>query len=149
MRAVVQRVEVASVEVDGNVVAQIGRGLVVLLAVHRADSELDADYIAEKVAGLRIFADAEGKMNLSVREAEGSVMIVSQFTLYGDVRRGRRPSFVEAAQPDLAIPLYERVCARLADQGVPVARGVFGAMMKVSLVNDGPVTIQMDSSRLY
>ena len=149
MRAVVQRVSSASVEVDGQVVGQIGPGLMVLLGVHRDDTEQDAAYMADKIAGLRLFADAEGKMNLSVADVGGSVLMVSQFTLYGDVRRGKRPSFSEAATPEVAVPLYESVCRRIAAMGIPVERGVFGAMMRVSLVNEGPVTVQLDSTKLY
>lgn len=149
MRAVVQRVSSASVEVDGQVVGQIGTGLVVFLGVHLADTEKDVVYTAEKVSGLRVFPDAEGKMNLSVRDIGGSILAISQFTLFGDVRRGKRPSFVEAAPPDVAIPLYEAFCQRLVAEGIPVERGVFGAMMRVSLVNEGPVTIQIDSTKLY
>lgn len=149
MRAVVQRVRSASVSVNGAIVGQIGRGLLVFVGVHREDTHEDARYIAEKVCGLRVFADTEGKMNLSVRDVQGGVLVISQFTLFGDVRRGRRPSFVEAAPPELATPLYEAVCDLIEDMGAPVARGVFGAMMDVSLVNEGPVTIQLDSRKLY
>lgn len=149
MRAVVQRVSFASVEVDGRVVGQIGTGLVVFLGVHVADTERDVAYTADKVSGLRVFPDDEGKMNLSVRDVDGSILAISQFTLFGDVRRGKRPSFVDAAPPDVAIPLYEAFCEKLAADGLRVERGVFGAMMRVSLVNEGPVTIQIDSTRLY
>ncbi len=149
MRAVIQRVTTASVTVDSVLVGEIGLGLAVLLGIHRDDAHSDASYIADKIVGLRIFADAEGKMNRSVMDVGGSALIISQFTLYGDVRRGRRPSFIEAAPPEVAIPLYESVCELVENAGVPVQRGVFGAMMKVSLVNDGPVTIQLDSRKLY
>lgn len=149
MRAVIQRVTTASVMVDSVVVGEIGLGLAVLLGIHRDDTQADASYIADKIVGLRIFADAEGKMNQSVMDVGGSALIISQFTLYGDVRRGRRPSFIEAAPPEVATPLYESVCELVENAGVPVQRGVFGAMMKVSLVNDGPVTIQLDSRKLY
>ncbi len=149
MRAVIQRVSEASVSVDGDTIAAISRGLLVLLAVHETDTHADAVYVAEKIAGLRVFPDQEGKMNLPVTETEGEVLVISQFTLYGDVRRGRRPSFVEAAQPEVAIPLYERVCESVANAGVRVARGSFGAHMEVRLVNDGPVTILLDSRKLF
>ncbi len=120
-----------------------------LLGVHRDDAESDAIYMAEKLAGLRIFQDDEGKMNRSVMDIAGGVLVVSQFTLLGDVRKGKRPSFVDAAPPEVAIPLYEQVCDRLAAAGLQVERGVFGAYMQVHLVNDGPVTIQIDSRKLY
>jgi D-tyrosyl-tRNA(Tyr) deacylase len=149
MRAVIQRVSEASVAVDGCVLARIGTGLAALVAVHQTDTVADADYIAEKILGLRIFPDEEGKMNRSVVEAQGSVLVISQFTLFGDVRRGRRPSFIEAAPPDIAIPLYERVCVRIAEAGVSVGRGSFGAHMELALVNDGPVTILLDSRKLF
>ena len=149
MRAVVQRVTEASVRVDGVAIAAIAHGLLVLLAVHQTDTETDALYIAEKIAGLRVFADDDGKMNRAITETGGEVLIVSQFTLFGDVRRGRRPSFTGAAQPETAVPLYERVCELIARSGVRVARGVFGAHMDVGLVNDGPVTILLDSRKLF
>lgn len=149
MRAVIQRVSRASVTVSSDEVAHIGLGLVALVAVHVGDTDEDADYVAEKTAGLRIFPDSEGKMNLSVEEAGGAVIVISQFTLYGDVRRGRRPSFVEAAGPEQAVPLYERVCAGISRRGIPVSTGVFGAHMDVALVNDGPVTILIDSRKQF
>jgi len=148
MRAVVQRVSRANVTVDGEEVGAIGGGLAVLLGVGRADTEADADYVARKVAGLRIFPDDEDKMNRSVLDVGGGVLIVSQFTLYGDVRKGRRPSFVEAAPPDRANALYEYFVARLKAEGVGhVATGRFQAMMGVSLTNTGPVTILIDSKK--
>jgi len=149
MRAVVQRVSEASVQVAGEVVGQIGPGLAVLVGVKQDDTEADARYLADKTAHLRVFADAEGRMNLSLRETAGGVLVVSQFTLYGDIRRGRRPSYAEAAAPDLAEALYHRYCDLLRAAGLPVQTGRFGAMMTVRLVGDGPVTILLDSARLF
>jgi D-tyrosyl-tRNA(Tyr) deacylase len=140
VRALVQRVSEAAVEVGGERVAQIGPGLLVLLGVGREDGPEEADRLARKLLALRIFEDAEGRMNLSVQDAGGEVLCVSQFTLYGDARKGNRPSFVEAAPPDQAEPLYERVRAALGAQG-----GEFGARMAVSLVNDGPVTLLVET----
>jgi D-tyrosyl-tRNA(Tyr) deacylase len=140
VRALVQRVSGAAVEVDGEEVASIGRGLVILLGVHVGDGPEQADRIAAKLERLRVFEDADGKMNLSVRDVGGELLCVSQFTLYGDARKGNRPSFVEAAPPELAEPLYERVRAALGARG-----GVFGARMSVSLVNDGPVTLLLEA----
>ncbi len=140
MRALVQRVSEASVEVDGEQVARIGAGLLVLLGVGAGDTEEQADRIAGKVERLRVFEDAGGKLNLSVRDVEGELLCVSQFTLYGDARKGNRPSFVEAAPPEQAEPLYERVRAALGAEG-----GTFGARMRVSLVNDGPVTLLLEA----
>lgn len=131
--------------VDGTVVGAISQGLLVLLGVGPDDGDAELVWMAKKVASLRIFADDAGKMNLDVRQVGGSVLVVSQFTLYGDTRKGRRPSFVGAAHPRHAEPMYERFCARLAEQGVPVERGVFGADMKVRLLNDGPVTLVLDT----
>lgn len=139
MRALIQRVSSASVSVDGEQVAAIGAGLLVLLGVHVGDTEADADWLADKVRGLRVFADAEGKLNAPVGDRE--VLCISQFTLYGDARRGNRPSFVDAARPELAEPLYGRFCERLG-----AARGVFGAHMEVALVNHGPVTLLIESA---
>lgn len=149
MRAVVQRVSRASVEVEGQVVGEIGRGLLVLLGVGRADSAEAIGYMAEKVANLRIFEDADGKMNRSVLDVGGAVLAVSQFTLFGDVRKGRRPSFIESAPPEIAEPAYQKFLAELQRLGVPTEAGVFRADMLVSLVNDGPVTILLDSDRLF
>ncbi len=149
MRAVVQRVSEASVRVDRRVTGEIGPGLMVLLGVDENDSEQDVRYISEKVAELRIFRDEEGKFNRSVQEVGGSVLVVSQFTLHGDCRRGRRPSFVRAARPEVAEPLYESVLAALRARGLETAAGEFGAMMSVHLVNDGPVTILLDSGKLF
>jgi D-tyrosyl-tRNA(Tyr) deacylase len=139
MRAVVQRVSEASVTVDGEVVGRIGLGLLVLLGVHRDDTDTQADRIAEKLLALRVFQDAEGRMNRSVVDVGGEILCVSQFTLYGDTRKGTRPSYGQAAAGEVAEPLYERVRERLGAQG-----GVFGAEMAVGLINDGPVTLVVD-----
>jgi D-tyrosyl-tRNA(Tyr) deacylase len=149
VRAVVQRVSRARVEIDGRQVAGIGAGLLVLLAVGQQDGEEDVEYMARKLAGLRIFEDAEGKMNLSVAEVDGAVLLVSQFTLYGDCRRGRRPSFTRAAAPEVAVPLYRRVAEKLRQTGLEVATGRFQEMMQVELVNDGPVTVLLDSEKAF
>jgi D-tyrosyl-tRNA(Tyr) deacylase len=141
MRAVVQRVTKASVSVEGKTVGNIGRGLVVLLGVTHDDGEEEARFLANKIANLRIFADEQGKFNLSALEVEAHALVVSQFTLYGDVRKGRRPSFTEAARPEVAEPLVEKFVAFLEEQGLHVQTGVFGAMMLVEIHNDGPVTI--------
>src|SRR6185295_11023236 len=149
MRAVVQRVKRAAVSVDVAVVGEIATGLVVLLGIARDDTKLDSAYLSDKIASLRIFDDDEGKMNLSVKDVSGAVLIVSQFTLYGDVRRGLRPSWIEAAAPEVAQPLYEYFIAQsraLVDQ---VACGSFRSMMQVELVNDGPVTILLDSRKQF
>jgi D-tyrosyl-tRNA(Tyr) deacylase len=140
VRALVQRVSEASVTVDGAEVARIGPGLLVLLGVRRGDDEAAADRIASKLLALRVFEDSEGKMDLSVRDVDGEVLVVSQFTLYGDARKGNRPSFVDAAPPEEAEPLYERVRATTGAEG-----GVFGARMAVALVNDGPVTVLLEA----
>ncbi|HHT73106.1 MAG TPA: D-tyrosyl-tRNA(Tyr) deacylase [Firmicutes bacterium] len=145
MRAVVQRVTEAAVAVDGETKARIGEGILVLLGVGQEDTEADAAYLADKVANLRIFSDGEGRLNLSVQDVQGEVLVVSQFTLYGDCRKGRRPSFSSAAPPALARELYETFAARLRALGIPVATGVFQAHMDVSLTNDGPVTLIMSS----
>jgi D-tyrosyl-tRNA(Tyr) deacylase len=149
MRAVVQRVSEASVLVAGEVVGQIGPGLAVLIGVRQGDTEADARYLAEKTAHLRVFGDTEGRMNRSIIERGGGVLVISQFTLYGDVRRGRRPSYAEAAAPDVAEALYLRYGDFLREQGLSVETGRFGAMMRVNLVGDGPVTILLDSARLF
>lgn len=149
MRAVVQRVSRGEVRVDGVAVGSVGRGFVVLLGVARGDEEADARALADKVAGLRVFEDAAGKMNLSLAEVGGGVLVVSQFTLLGDARKGNRPSFVDAAPPEVGSALYERFCAVLRERGLPVATGTFRATMAVELVNDGPVTILLDSRRLF
>lgn len=148
MRAVVQRVTEASVTVDGGVIGAIGRGFLVLLGVTHDDSAAEAALLAQKIAGLRVFEDADGKMNLALAEVGGAVLVVSQFTLYGDVRKGRRPSFVEAARPEQAEPLCAYFVSLLAEQGLPVQTGRFGAEMQVRLLNDGPVTIWLDTAQL-
>ena len=149
MRAVVQRVSRAKVTVDDNIAGEIGHGLLVLLGVGGNDQEADADYLAEKITGLRIFEDEHGKMNHSVTEVSGGVLVVSQFTLYGDVRKGRRPSFDDAARPEKARKLYEYFVERVRAAGLPCETGRFQEMMDVELVNDGPVTILMDSTRTF
>jgi D-tyrosyl-tRNA(Tyr) deacylase len=149
MRAVIQRVSSASVTVEGQVVGAIGAGFLVLLGVGEGDAEADADYLAEKTANLRIFEDDAGKMNLSLREIGGGALVVSQFTLYGDARKGRRPSFIAAARPEEANRLYAYFCDRLHALDIPVARGVFQAMMSVALTNEGPVTILLDSGKAF
>jgi D-aminoacyl-tRNA deacylase len=148
MRAVVQRVRRASVTVDEHVVGEIGPGLLVLLGVSHGDSVTIAQKLADKVAGLRIFEDSDGKMNRAAAEVGGGVLCISQFTLYGDVRRGRRPSFDAAAPPSIAEPLYETFCDAIAGHGLVCERGVFGAHMDVRLLNDGPVTLIIDSAEL-
>jgi D-tyrosyl-tRNA(Tyr) deacylase len=145
MKAVLQRVTEASVEADGRVAGAIGPGLVALLGIRRTDSEKDAGYLAEKILNLRIFPDRDGKMNRSLLETGGGVLVVSQFTIYGDTRKGRRPSFDEAAPPDDAKRLYEYFVEVLRARGIHVETGVFQAMMKVRLVNDGPVTLICES----
>lgn len=149
MRAVVQRVSRAEVRVDGESVGRIARGLAVLVGVAVDDEDDDADRLAEKIASLRIFPDAEGAMNLSVAETGGGVLVVSQFTLLGDARKGRRPSFVAAAPGPIAERYYERVAERLREQGLVVAMGRFGASMELELVNAGPVTILLDTRRAF
>jgi D-tyrosyl-tRNA(Tyr) deacylase len=149
MRAVIQRVNKASVEVSNEVVGEIGPGLLILLGVARDDSNADADYLADKTVNLRIFDDDEGKMNRSLLETGGAMLVVSQFTLYGDVRRGRRPSYSDAAEPEKAVQLYEYFVERVRSLGVKVETGVFQATMKVRLINDGPVTILLDSRKLF
>lgn len=144
MRALIQRSKQASVTIAGEITGSISHGLVVLLGVEHEDTVEDADWLAGKIAQMRIFADAEGKMNLGVKDVGGSVLVVSQFTLHASTKKGNRPGFTRAARPELAIPLYEHFMTVLATE-VPVKRGVFGADMQVSLINDGPVTIWMDS----
>ena len=146
MKAVIQRVKEASVEVEGQIVGSIDSGLVVLLGVSGGDKEDDADYLAEKIPQLRIFSDAEDKMNLSLIDVDGQILAISQFTLYGNTRKGRRPSFIEAAPPDLANILYEYFIRKIGEQGIVVEKGIFGAMMLVKIFNDGPVTILLDSN---
>jgi D-tyrosyl-tRNA(Tyr) deacylase len=149
VRLVVQRVSRAAVRVDGAVVGAIGRGLAVLLGVAVGDDEAAVRWAADKTAGLRVFEDAAGKMNLSVLEVGGGVLVVSQFTLLGDARKGNRPGFTAAAAPEVANALYERYCAALRERGLTVATGVFRATMELELVNEGPVTILLDSSRVF
>jgi D-aminoacyl-tRNA deacylase len=149
MRAVVQRVSRAQVRVDGTVTGSVGRGLLVLLGVARGDGPDDARAMADKLAALRIFEDPDGKMNLSVAEAGGGLLLVSQFTLLGDARKGNRPGFSDAAPPEEANALYQAVCDLVRARGLPVAQGVFRAHMEVELVNDGPVTILLDSRKLF
>jgi D-tyrosyl-tRNA(Tyr) deacylase len=149
MRAVVQRVSRGEVRVDGRATGAVGRGFVVLLGVAREDAEEDARALADKVAALRVFEDAAGKMNLALAEVGGGLLVVSQFTLLGDARKGNRPSFVEAAPPERANALYECFCGALREKGLAVGTGVFRATMEVELVNDGPVTILLDSTKAF
>jgi D-tyrosyl-tRNA(Tyr) deacylase len=149
MRAVVQRVSRAQVVIDGEITGQIGLGLLILLGVGHDDTEADANYLAEKIAGLRVFEDERGKMNRSVQDVGGSVLAVSQFTLYGDVRRGKRPSFDAASPPEKARQLYEFFLARIRSTGLRCETGRFQEMMKVELVNEGPVTILLDSEKAF
>ena len=146
MRTVIQRVSRAAVTVDGQVVGAIGRGFLVLVGVTHSDGQPEADWLARKVAGLRIFEDEAGKMNLGLADVGGAVLVVSQFTLYGDARKGRRPDFIQAARPEQAEPLVDYFVAQLRGQGLPVATGRFRAMMQVELVNDGPVTLWLDTA---
>ncbi|MGC8718802.1 MAG: D-aminoacyl-tRNA deacylase [Thermodesulforhabdaceae bacterium] len=149
MRAVVQRVKEAKVEVKGEMVGSIGKGLLVFLGVAQDDSEDDISYIVDKLLHVRIFEDDQGKMNRSVMDIGGAILVVSQFTLYGDCRKGRRPSFTNAAHPEHAERLYEECVKKLKEAGIPVATGKFREMMDVHLINDGPVTILLDSKRLF
>ena len=144
MRVVLQRVSKAAVRIDGRVVGSIGTGFCLLVGFTHSDTAAQAEWLAEKISGLRLFPDAEGKMNLGLAEVGGAVLVVSQFTLYGDAVKGRRPSFIDAARPEVAIPLYERFVELLRATGRPVATGEFGAMMDVELVNDGPVTLVLE-----
>lgn len=148
MRAVIQRVKEAGVSIAGAETASIGKGFLVLLGVHDSDDIKDADYVIKKISGLRVFEDAEGKMNIPLAEVGGELLVVSQFTLFGDARHGNRPSFIEAALPDKAIPLYEYVVSKLRER-FTVKTGSFGADMQISLINDGPVTILLDSKKLF
>ncbi len=149
MRAVIQRVSEAKVEVEGKVIGQVGRGLLVYLGVGKEDTPADAEFMADKLVNLRIFADEAGKMNRSVIEIGGGVLLISNFTLQGDCRKGRRPGFDVAADPQLAEPLYEKVAELIARSEIPVAQGSFGAHMHVTSINDGPVTFLLDSKRLF
>jgi len=148
MRGVIQRVSVASVTIEQEIVAKIERGFLILLGVSHSDGEAEANYLARKIAGLRLFEDTEGKTNLGLKDVGGAVLVVSQFTLYADVRKGRRPSFIDAARPEQAQPLYARFCELLAAEGIVVQQGVFQAHMQVALVNDGPVTLVLDTEQL-
>ncbi len=145
MRALIQRVTKSSVSVDGEVTGQIGKGLVILLGVTDNDTEEDARFLAEKCANLRIFSDSEGKFNLSCVEENGEILVISQFTLYADTRKGRRPSFIRAAHPETSEPLYRKFIACLKEMNLKVEEGIFGAMMKVEIHNDGPVTLMVES----
>jgi D-tyrosyl-tRNA(Tyr) deacylase len=147
MRVVLQRVARASVSIDGKVVGAIGRGFCLLVGFTHTDTLAECDWMAEKIAGLRLFPDAEDKMNVGLVEAGGAVLVVSQFTLYGDAAKGRRPSFVDAARPEVAIPLYERFLGALRARDLTVETGEFGAMMEVALVNEGPVTLVLERSQ--
>ena len=149
MRAVIQRVTEASVRIDGEIVGEIGQGFLVLIGVEEGDGENDFKYMSAKVPNLRIFEDENGKMNLSLLDVKGQILAVSQFTLLGDARSSRRPSFIQAARPETANPMYERLVEAWRAQGIHVETGRFGADMKVSLINDGPVTIMMDSHKLF
>lgn len=149
MRAVIQRVLSSQVIVQGEIVGQIGQGFNVLVGISVEDTTEDVKYIFEKVKGLRVFEDEEGKMNLSLAEVQGEILLISQFTLYGDARKGRRPSFIHAAKGEQAEALYEELAAKLRAEGLPVAKGIFGADMKVHIENDGPVTILLDSKKTF
>jgi D-tyrosyl-tRNA(Tyr) deacylase len=144
MRIVLQRVSKASVTIDGRVAGAIERGFCILVGFTHADTPAQVEWMAEKVVGLRLFSDAEGKMNLGLADVGGAVLVVSQFTLYGDVQKGRRPSFIDAARPEVAIPLYEQFISALRSRGLKVETGEFGAMMAVEIHNDGPVTLVVD-----
>ena len=145
MRAILQRVSEARVQIDGATVGEIGHGLLVLLGVTKSDTAEQARWLADKIVSLRIFNDADGKMNLDLAEVDGAILVVSQFTLYGDCSKGRRPSFIDAAAPETAIPLYEEFINAIKAHGIPTATGRFGAMMQVELCNAGPVTLILDS----
>ncbi len=149
MRAVIQRVTSASCRVDGNITGEIEKGFLVFLGVGEDDTDQDLDYIVKKTLGLRIFEDENEKMNLSLSDVGGSVLAISQFTLYGDVRKGNRPAFITAAPPDMGNDYFEKYKARLKEAGLTVESGIFGADMKISLLNDGPVTILLDSKKLF
>lgn len=149
MRLVIQRVNHAGVQVSGKEIASCGKGLLVLLGVTHDDSMEDVEYCASKTLGLRIFEDEDEKMNLSIQDIQGEILVVSQFTLYGDIRKGRRPSFVNSAKPDKANELYKEYVKYLQKENIPVSTGQFGADMKVELINDGPVTILVDSKKMF
>ena len=149
MRVVVQRVTRAKVTVEGEIVGEIGKGYLALVGVETGDTDDDMRYGVEKLVGLRVFEDSEGKMNRSVSDIGGSILLVSQFTLLGDARHGRRPSFSNAARPEVAAPMIDRMADAIAGRGIPVAKGIFGADMQVELFNDGPVTILLDSNKSF
>lgn len=149
MRVVLQRVTSAAVSVDGEVCGSIEKGLLALVGIEDSDTDADLAYMCDKVSGLRIFEDADGKMNLSVKDIGGSILAVSQFTLYGDCRKGKRPSFSSAGKPEYANEMYEKFMSLLKNEGIRVEKGIFGADMKVSLVNDGPVTLLVDSKKNF
>ncbi|MFP6617397.1 MAG: D-aminoacyl-tRNA deacylase [Candidatus Hydrogenedentota bacterium] len=149
MRAVIQRVTESSVKVEGEIVGEIGPGLMVLLGIEEDDSEKEVTTLVKKITDLRIFNDENGKFNLSLTDTGGSVLVISQFTLLGDCRKGRRPSFIKSARPETAVPLYESVIEGLRKAGVEVASGVFGAHMDVHLINDGPVTLLIDTNKAF
>ncbi len=146
MKAVIQRVSCASVKVDNIIVGQINKGFVVLLGITHSDTENEAKFVAGKVANMRVFEDNNGKMNLSLKDVKGEILVISQFTLYGDARKGNRPSFTEAARPETAIPLYEYFIDEIKKSGIPVATGIFGAKMEVEIHNSGPVTIIVEKN---
>lgn len=148
MRALIQRVSEAAVRVDEKIVGEIERGFLILLGITHEDTKSEAEYLARKIGGLRLFEDADGKMNLGLSNVDGAVLAVSQFTLYGNARKGRRPSFVDAARPEQAQPLYDHFCEVLEFEGIRVERGIFQAAMQVSLTNDGPVTLWLDTADL-
>ncbi|HSH35807.1 D-aminoacyl-tRNA deacylase [Schnuerera sp.] len=149
MRAVIQRVTEASVKVEENIVGKIDKGLLVLLGVGEEDNDKDLEYMVDKVLGLRIFEDDNGKMNLSLLDIGGEILIISQFTLYGDVRKGKRPSFTKSAHPDIAKDIYLKFVEKCKEKGIKTEEGIFGANMDVSLINDGPVTIIIDSKKTF
>ena len=149
MRAIVQRVSQASVSVDNKVMGSIGEGLLVLLGIGKEDDESDLEYLVNKVLGLRIFQDEDDKMNLSLMDIEGELLVISQFTLYGDARKGRRPSFIDSGDPEIAERTYLKFVDKCIEKGIRTEKGVFGADMDVSLINQGPVTIMLDSKKLF
>ncbi len=149
MRVVLQRVNRASVSVDGKLISEIGQGLLVLLGVCDDDTNADLNYMADKITGLRIFEDENGKMNLSIEDIKGEILVVSQFTLFGDCRKGKRPSFSSAGKPDYANEMYEKFIDKMKERGLNVGHGIFGADMKVDLLNDGPVTLLLDSKKAF
>ncbi len=149
MKAVIQRVSKAEVRVDGNITGKITKGLLILLGVHVSDSEQDVDWMVKKIANLRIFQDENDKMNLSTLDVKGEILVVSQFTLYGDAQKGNRPSFIGSAKPDISEPLYESFCFKMSETiGKQFQKGIFGAMMEVDFINDGPVTIILESKKI-